>query len=197
MVAVLAGWALSMRDEPVRVGWLSAAGVAVGCAAAVYALVEGMDRRWIDMRADRAELRLQVADGVRVATSQRGPLERVVNYVHRHTSVGEPIYVATKRADLVTAGAPILYVLADRPNPTRYDIAAPGVVTTEPVQDEIVRDLSDSGVRVVIRWTSPRSAAREPNRAGMSSGVTILDAYLAAAFREVARYGDYIVLERP
>ena len=105
--------------------------------------------------------------------------------------------MATKRSDLVTAGAPLLYVLADRPNPTRYDIAAPGVVTSEPVQEEIVRDLQDNGVRMVVRWTNPLSAAREPNRAGRSSGVTILDAYLAGAFRRVARYGDYELLTRP
>ena len=33
--------------------------------------------------------------------------------------------------------------------------------------------------------------------AGRSSGVTILDAYLAGAFRRVARYGDYELLSRP
>ena len=49
-----------------------------------------------------------------------------------------PIYVAARRADLVTSGHPLLYVLADRANPTRYDIPAPGVVTSAPVQREIV-----------------------------------------------------------
>jgi hypothetical protein len=90
-----------------------------------------------------------------------------------------------------------VYVLADRPNATRYDIAAPGIITSEQVQDEIVSDLQDNGVRVVVRWTDPASATPEPNRAGRSSGVTILDAYIAAAFKSVARYGDYEVLERP
>ena len=158
--------------------------------------VEGLDRRWLELRADRAELRLPVADGVRVAERQREPLERTVHWVQGHTKPGEPIYVATKRADLVTAGAPLLYVLADRPNPTRYDIAAPGVVTSAPVQQEIVDDLDRFGVRAVIRWTAPESAAHEPNRAGESSGVTVLDDYLARMYRRVARYGDYVLLER-
>jgi hypothetical protein len=48
-----------------------------------------------------------------------------------------------------------------------------------------------------VRWTDPASATPEPNRAGRSSGVTILDAYIAAAFKSVARYGDYELLERP
>lgn len=197
MVAVLASWAVASRAEPARGRVLRIVGVVAAGLAVAYATVEGLDRRWLELRPDRVELRLPVADGVRVAKSERVPLERTVNYVRAHTKPGEPIYVATKRSDLVTAGAPLLYVLADRPNPTRYDIAAPGVVTSEPVQEEIVRDLQDNGVRMVVRWTNPLSAAREPNRAGRSSGVTILDAYLAGAFRRVARYGDYELLTRP
>jgi hypothetical protein len=212
MVAVLASWAaaelVGNRGEkrpdsrPLRGGGrlqsvvAPAATIAAGLAVA-YAVVEGLDRRWLELRPDRAELRLPAADGVRVARAEREPLERTVNYVRAHTKPGEPIYVAPRRSDLVTAGAPLLYVLADRPNPTRYDIAAPGVVTTEPVQEEIVRDIQDNGVRVVIRWTDPVSAEHEPNRAGRSSGVTILDAYLAGSFRRVARYGDYELLARP
>jgi hypothetical protein len=197
MVAVLASWAVAARAEPARGGRaLRTAAVGAAGLAVAYAVVEGLDRRWLELRADRAELRLPVADGVRVAESERRPLERTVNYVRAHTQPGEPIYVAPKRSDLVTAGAPLLYVLAARPNPTRYDIAAPGIVTSEPVQDEIVRDLQDNGVRLVIRWTDPASAAHEPNRAGRSSGITVLDAYLAAAFRRVARYGHYELLER-
>ena len=169
---------------------------AIALSAVGYATVEGLDRRWLELRADRAELRLPVADGVRVAKSQRDPLEQTVHWVQDHTGPGEPIYVATKRADLVTAGAPLLYVLADRPNPTRYDIAAPGVVTSAPVQQEIVDDLDRYGVRTVIRWTAPESAAHEPNRAGRSSGVTLLDDYLARMYRRAARYGDYVLLQR-
>jgi hypothetical protein len=171
-------------------------GAALAAFAVGYAVIEGLDRRWLELRADRAELRLPVADGVRVATSEREPLERTVNWVRAHTRPREPIYVATKRSDLVTSGAPILYVLADRPNPTRYDIAAPGVITSAPVQDEIVSDLEANRVRTVIRWTDPLSAAHEPNRAGESTGVTILDAYLASNYRRVARYGDYVLLRR-
>jgi hypothetical protein len=197
MVAVLASWAIATRDEPSRVGWLSAAGMVAATVAVGYAIVEGVDRRRVELRADRVELRLPAADGVRVASSERTALDRTVSYVHRHTQPGEPIYVAPRRSDLVTAAAPLLYVLADRPNATRYDIAAPGIITSEPVQDEIVRDLQDNGVRLVVRWTDPASATPEPNRAGRSSGVTILDAYIAAAFKPVARYGDYELLERP
>jgi hypothetical protein len=48
----------------------------------------------------------------------------------------------------------------------------------------------------VIRWTDPASAAPEPNKAGESTGVTLLDDYLGGAYRRVARFGDYVLLER-
>ena len=52
---------------------------------------------------------------------------------------GHPIFVANPRFDLVNVGNPLVYVLVGRPNPTRYDVMQPGVVTTAPVQREIVR----------------------------------------------------------
>ena len=86
------------------------------------------------------------------------------------------------------------YVLAGRPNPTRYDVMQPGVVTTAEVQREIVRDLRRSGTELVVRWLSPVAAQPEPNGAGRSSGVRTLDRYLARRYLEVERFGDYALL---
>jgi hypothetical protein len=197
MVAVLGSWAVAAGGRGrLRARWLVPAAAGVAVVAVAYATVEGLDRRWLELRADRAELRLPVADGVRVREDSRAPLEDAVHFVQRRTQPGQPIYVAPRRSDLVTAGAPLFYVLAERPNPTRYDIAAPGVVTTAPVQREIVRDLERTRTRVVVRWTNPASAAREPNKAGESSGVTLLDDYLAREYRRAARFGEYLVLVR-
>ncbi len=130
--------------------------------------------------------------------AEAAELEATVRAVQRAVPPGEPIYVAPRRADQVTAGYPLLYVLADRPNPTRYDIAAPGVVTSAPVQREIVRDLERTRPRVVVRWESPLSAAPEPNAAGRSSGVRLLDDYLARAYAPGPRYGTLrMLLRRP
>ena len=49
---------------------------------------------------------------------------------------------------------------------------------------------------MVVRFDSPLTAAPEPNRAGTSSGVRILDAYLARAYRPAARHGDWVILVR-
>ncbi len=189
--SVLAAWAVA---QP-RAGWRRVpAGLAA--VALLYAAVEGADRRWLVLREATVPLQVDVADGVRVPAARARALEAAVAEVRRRTLPGEPIYVATRRADLVTAGNPLLYVLADRPNPTRYDIAAPGVVTTAPVQQEIVADLERARPRLVVRETDPRTAAREPNAAGRSSGVHVLDDYLARRYAPAARSGSLRLLER-
>jgi hypothetical protein len=199
MVSVLAAWAIAERRtgfERSPRGIAALAGALLAAAGLAYAVVEGLDRRWLELRSHYAELRLPPADGARIREAARTPLERAVRHVRRRVSPGEPIYVATRRSDRVTSGHPLFYVLADRDNPTRYDIQAPGVVTSEPVQREIVRDLERTRTPAVVRWTAAVTAAPEPNRAGESSGVTVLDNYLSRAYRPEARYGAFLILER-
>jgi len=186
MVAVLAAWS-----------WRAGrAWAAVAAVVLAFTIVEGADRRWLELRREYAPLDLSVADGVQVARAERDDLERAVAAVQERVPPGSPTYVATRRSDLVTSGYPLFYVLADRPNPTRYDIQAPGVVTSAPVQREIVADLDSTRPAAVVRDTSPITAAPEPNKAGESSGVRVLDEYLARAYRPVAEYGRFEILER-
>ena len=114
--------------------------------------------------------------------------------MNRLTRPGQPIFVANPRFDRVRVGDPLLYIILGHPNPTRYDVMQPGLVTTARVQHEIVASLRRSHTRLVVRWLNPTASAREDDGAGRSSGVHILDRYLAAAFRRDARYGDYEVL---
>jgi hypothetical protein len=175
-----------------------AGALAAGIAAALgfaWALAEGIDRRVRGItEEDTVALDLPVADGVRARPQRALALERAARYIRDRVPEGEPIYVATRRSDLITSGNPLLYVLADRPNATRYDIAAPGVVTSAPVQREIVSDLRRERP-LVVRWTAPITAEPEPNRAGESSGVRILDDYLVREYRQVAKLGWYVMLE--
>ena len=195
MVAVLGAWAIGSIGLPARrrLG-LAAAGLAG--LALVYAAVEGLDRRWLELRAGHERLALAVADGVRVRAGRADSLEHAVAAVRERVRPGDPIYVATRRSDLVTSGDPLFYVLAGRPNPTRYDIQAPGVITSAPVQREIVRDLERTRPRALVRFTSAVTTEPEPNRAGESSGVSVLDDYIERAYRPVERAGPYLVSVR-
>lgn len=219
--AVLAAWAVSAAVQARRSRRVSQApssawglGLSVLCAGIAalgitWVAVDNGSKRYREFRdaGGSREIQLAVADGVRelsvtrcsrrgskVETCRLSDLESAVGLVQAKTDVRDPIYVATKRSDLVTAGAPLFYVLAGRPNASRYDIAAPGVITSAPVQREIIRDLARARA-VVVRDSADITAAAEPNRAGQSTNVRLLDDWIAANYRVVARFGVWTVLE--
>ncbi len=135
-------------------------------------------------------------DGVQTDVADARSLAALERAIVRLTRPGEPIFVADPRHDVVHVGDPLLYVILDHPNPTRYDVMQPGLVTSASVQREIVASLERARTRVVIRWLDPRALAPEDNGSDASSHVFILDRYLAQHFRPVARYGVYQVLVR-
>jgi hypothetical protein len=134
------------------------------------------------------------ADGVRTDPADARALAALRAAVDRAAPPGGPVFVADPRHDRVTAGDPLLYTILDRRNPTRYDVMQPGVVTKASVQREIVRDLARTDV--VVRWLDPRATHREPNGSARSSGVHVLDRYLAARFAPRGRFGVYELLVR-
>jgi hypothetical protein len=175
---------------------VAVAGSLAAMLGLAWALAEGLVHRVDGVQERMVALRVPHAGGVQERPARAAPLAAAVAYVRVHVPRGESIYVTGARADLVTSGNPLFYVLAERDNPTRYDIAAPGVLTTAPVQREIVRDLERARPPVVVRWAAAITATREPNRAGRSSGVRLLDDYLSRRYRVDRRFGDYVVLVR-
>jgi hypothetical protein len=173
--------------------------LAVGCGAALGLLVvHGLERRAGDALHPPAlsAIASPAADGVREETGAAASLNKVLAEVDRRTRPGEPIYVAAPRHDRVRVGYPLLYVLAQRPNATRYDVMQPGVVTRARVQREIVSDLERRRVRLVVRWVAPSATRREDNGSGRQRGSRVLDAYLATRFHPTLRTRDLIVLTR-
>ena len=78
---------------------------------------------------------------MRTAPADAAALRGLIPYVRARAPGGAPVLVAPPRYDRVRVGDPMLNVLLDRPNPTRYDVMQPGVVTTAKVQREMARDL--------------------------------------------------------
>jgi hypothetical protein len=140
-------------------------------------------------------LHLDVADGARVSPTEARALPRMVHEVKRRVPPGEPIYAVTLRSDLIRFNQPLIYVLTDRDNPTGQDF---GLQTSAAKQRKIVSVLRRVRPRAVVRWTDPASAGREQNLRGRSSGSRLVDRYLAARYRRVAREGYYeILVPRP
>jgi len=219
MDAVLGAWAVGAvvqvrRERSTSVSpvhgirpKLAAAAALVALAGLGWGLADTVWKREREVRAAQQARVIQIdaAHGVKELPSTRcslrgepvqvcslADLEAAVRFVK--DSKAGPIYVTTKRSDLVTSGAPLFYVLSGRDNVTRYDIAAPGVVTSAPVQEEIIGRL-EATKALVVRYTAGITAAPEPNQAGKSSGVTLLDAFLRQSYKMVGRFGAWEVLE--
>jgi hypothetical protein len=133
-------------------------------------------------------------DGVQTSPSDAQALGAVQAELAQITRPREPIFVTDARTDRVTAGDPLLYVITGHPNATRYDVMQPGVVTTAPIQTEIVASLQRAHTRVIVRWLDPRAEHSEPNGSARSSGVHVLDDYVRRHYRPIARYGVYQLL---
>jgi hypothetical protein len=164
---------------------------------AVIAL-HGIDRKVgqvLHARSSEA-LAVSTAHPIRLEVQQARRLTALTDYVRVNVPVGEPIFVANGRHDRVRVGNPLLYTVLARPNPTRYDVMQPGVVTTAAVQREIVSDLEYAKPKVIIRWLDPSATADEGNDSAKSSGVRILDSYITLHYYEHKRFGYYAVWMR-
>ncbi len=172
--------------------WAPAARAALLAALALIAL-HGVERRAGQLLRPPALAAVPspVADGVRTTPSDAAALGALLPRIAALVPPGEPIFVAPPRFDRVSVGDPLLYVLAQRPNPTRYDVIQPGIATTAAVQREMIADLERARPRVLVRWLDPRATRSEPNASARSSGVRLLDRYLAERYEPVARFGPY------
>ena len=188
VLPVMLTWAAAVA----RVAWLRVALLVALALIAVY----GVERRAGQALHPPAGAAVPgpAGDGVQTSPGDARALAALRTELAQVTTPGEPIFVTDRRTDRVTAGDPLLYVITGHPNATRYDVLQPGVVTTAPVQSEIVGSLRRARVRVIVRWLDPRAEQSEPNGSSRSSGVHTLDDYLRARYRPIARYGAYQVL---
>lgn len=189
LAVALAGAAAATQGRAMRAALL--------VALALIAL-HGLDRRAGQLLhpGTLAAVPGPAGDGVQTGATDARALAALERTVSRLTRPGEPIFVSNPRFDLVQAGDPLLYTILGHPNPTRYDVMQPGLVTTAPVQRQLIDSLRSSHTRVIVRWLSPLATLNEHDGASRSSGVHILDRYLAGTYRRFARYGDYEVLVR-
>jgi len=133
------------------------------------------------------------ADGIRADAA----FARGAAFVARTIrDVPGPVLVAPPSYRRVRFGAPLLGVLLGRPNPSRYDVVQPGVVTDADVQREIAADLRRTRTPWVVRWVAPAARLDEPNGGGRLRGAGLLDAVIARDYREVARDPSFVVLRR-
>jgi hypothetical protein len=117
--------------------------------------------------------------GVEAPVQTAAEVASVIADVNGRAAVSEPIFVYPS--------SPLLYVLAGRPNPTRFDHLNPGAADARQVE-AVITDLQAVRVRLVVISEYWRGVWGDP---GLN---TALEAYLQAHFSEAGRHGPYRVL---
>jgi hypothetical protein len=139
-----------------------------------------MSARWAGITQPGVPIHsVDYATGLIVPEQTRSDVQGVVAEIQARTQPGEPIFVYPT--------SPLLYVLADRPNPTRFDHLNPGAADERQIQ-QIINDLETTRVRLVVVsdfWKTVWGAPG-PNAP--------LEDWLARHYTEVARYSAYRVL---
>jgi hypothetical protein len=110
-----------------------------------------------------------------------GDMHNVVAYLDAGTPPGSPIFVYPV--------APLLYFLADRPNPTPFDHFLPGTLTSSDF-DQVIADLQAARPRYVV-WDDFGVHAWQTDPANRP-----LSDYIWSCYHEVAAFHPYLVLER-
>jgi hypothetical protein len=116
-----------------------------------------------------------------------------VRFIQFTVPAGQPIYSGVSHHDRIFINDPMFYFLSDRPSATRYHELHPGLATTRPVQEEIIRELERQDVRYLVIATH-FDQVREPNASAVSSGVTVLDDYIAEHYSIAQQIGGYRIM---
>jgi hypothetical protein len=113
----------------------------------------------------------------------------VARYINRHTDQRERILVGLDRHDKIFINPMSLYYAADRLPGTRWSQYDPGIQNSREIQGEMIEDLLQNDVRYVVRDASFDNK-NEPNDSAMSTGVHLLDNFIAEKYRPIAQSGS-------
>lgn len=122
-------------------------------------------------------------------------LEDAVVYIQKYTNNNERIFVCNDRHDLGYRNDVLFYFLAERLPGTKYHELHPGLTTKAEYQKKIIKDLQSNDVMYIVRVYELNDII-EPNLSSVSSGVYILDEYIAENYEKVQRFGIYEILKR-
>jgi hypothetical protein len=117
----------------------------------------------------------------------------VGQFLNQHTSKPDRIFVGLNRHDKTFANPIGVYVAAGRLPATHWHQFDPGLQNRADIQKEIIADLRKYQTDWIVRDSS-FSKTDEPNESSNSSGVLLLDRFIADRYRPVARSENVVIL---
>jgi hypothetical protein len=116
--------------------------------------------------------------------------EAAIEFIQEHVPSNQAIFVGNSQHHRVFISDVLFYFLAQRRAGTRFYDFVPGVITTAPVQQEVISDLERNEVNYVV-LRSGFDQGR--NEIPADSGVTVLDDYLGREYRKTETFGNYSI----
>jgi hypothetical protein len=168
------------RWIPVRFGGLAYPLVAIVLASSLS--LHEFDRA-VRRSLERSDEVALMPGGPYIARADQ--TDDLVAEVRRRTRPGEPI--------VVLPWYPIVYFLAERPNPTRYDWLFPGYLSTESAVSAFIEAIERSPAQVVVY--SPISIDGLPDRS-LEAFAPEIHRFLMKRFQPVRRYGRFWIMKR-
>lgn len=171
--------------------WIMSLGILIIVVPALLAGIQGIASRWNQSLPAGALTAPRVAGAATDAATAMN-YDALITYIKEHTAPNEPIFSGSTRHDLLASNDVLLYFAAERQAGVRDYSMMPGITTRRDVQQRIRDDLQQNNVQLLV--LSDNGIPQEPNRSRDSSGVTLLDDYIAANYRIVQQFGSYFVL---
>ena len=171
--------------------WVMSLGILVIVVPALLAGIQGIASQW-DQSLPAGILTAPRVAGAATDPATAMNYDALITYIKAHTAPNEPIFSGSTRHDLLAGNDVTLYFAAERQAGVRDYSMMPGITTRRDVQQRIIDDLQRNNVKLLV--LGDNGIPQESNRSRESSGVTLLDEYIAANYRIVQQFGSYFVL---
>jgi hypothetical protein len=120
--------------------------------------------------------------------------ERAIVFLQAETSPADRIFVGVPRYDILHLSDIEIYFFSKRNAGTKWYDLHPGVETTAPIQNEMIRELEHNDVRFIVR--DDLIYPEEPNQSRFSSDVNLLGNYITSNYAPQRAFGAIEVLKR-
>lgn len=139
--------------------------------------------------------------------SNRGPLQvglafdpgnshrQAIDFVVANTQPRDPLYVGVTHHDRIFANDNLTYFAAGRLPATKWSEFDPGLQNQAVIQQQMIADLERNPPPYLL-LDAEFDEVREPNASSVSSGVLLLDRYLAAHYVRVRTWDEVSAWQR-
>lgn len=118
-----------------------------------------------------------------------------IQFIQQNTSPEQRTFIGLARHDKIFANDVSAYFLTNRLPATKWHHFDPGLQTSTEIQNEIIANLEASKPQYI--WIeSTWDGMREPNDSAKSSGIKILDEYIANYYQRFQTFGTISILQR-